>query len=197
MSKNYRSGNLKELLDQIETAAGKTDSVSLDRIMDTVGQRSFGPILVIAGLVILAPLIGDIPGVPTLMAVFVLLIAIQVLMGRQHPWLPGWLLDRSVASEKLIKAIAWLQKPARFVDRLLRPRLQRFTHRAGMYATAILCIGIAAALPPMELVPFSANAAGIALTALGLALIANDGLLAIVAFLISAGAIALVLYYLV
>jgi hypothetical protein len=196
MSKNYRTGNLQELLGQIETAAHETDSVSLERILGAVGQRSFGPILVIAGLVILAPLIGDIPGVPTLMAVLVLLIAVQVLMGRQHPWLPGWLLNRSVASKKLVKVIGWLRKPARFVDRLLRPRLQRFTHRAGMYATAILCIGIAAALPPMELVPFSANAAGIALTALGLALIANDGLLALIAFLISAGAIALVLYYL-
>lgn len=196
MSKNYRSGNLQELLEKIETAAGETDSVSLGQIMDAVGHRSFGPILVIAGLVILAPLIGDIPGVPTMMAVFVVLIAIQVLMGRRHMWLPVWLLDRSVASDKLVRAIGWLRKPARFVDRLLRPRMQQFTHRAGIYATAILCIGISAALPPMEVVPFSANAAGIALTALGLALIANDGLLAVVAFLISAGAIALVLYYL-
>lgn len=196
MSKNYQSGNLQALLEQIETAARETGSVSLEEIMDAVGRRSFGPILVVAGLVILAPLVGDIPGVPTLMAVFVLLIAVQVLMGRRQPWLPGWLRHRSVASNKLLKAIGWLQKPARVVDRLLRPRLQQFTHQAGMYATAVLCIGIAAALPPMELVPFSANAAGLALTALGLALIANDGLLAVVAFLISGGAIALVLFYL-
>lgn len=197
MSKNYQSGNLQELLEQIETAAREAGSVSLEQILDAVGRRSFGPILVVAGLVILAPLVGDIPGVPTLMAVFVLLIAVQVLMGRRQPWLPGWLRRRSVASDKLLKAIGWLRKPARVVDRLLRPRLQQFTHRAGMYATAVLCLGIAAALPPMELVPFSANAAGLALTALGLALIANDGLLAVVAFLISGGAIALVLYYLV
>lgn len=196
MSKKYRSGNLQELLDQVETATRESEQVSLEQIMDAVGHRSFGPILVIAGLVILAPLIGDIPGVPTLMAIFVLLTAIQVLMGRRHLWLPGWLLGRSVASDKLVKAIGWLRKPAGFVDRLLRPRLQQFTHRAGLYAAAVLCIGISTALPPMELVPFSANAAGIALTALGLALIANDGLLAVVAFLISAGAIALVLYYL-
>jgi hypothetical protein len=196
MSKKYRSGDLQELLDQVETAAGESEQVSLEQIMDAVGRRSFGPILVIAGLVILAPLLGDIPGVPTMMAIFVVLVAIQVLMGRRHPWLPGWLLGRSVASDKLVKAIGWLRKPAGFIDRLLRPRLQQFTQQAGMYATAVLCIGISAALPPMELVPFSANAAGLALTTLGLALIANDGLLAVVAFLISAGAIGLVLYIL-
>lgn len=196
MSKNYRSGNLQELLERIDTIAREGDSVSLGQIMEAVGRRSFGPILVIAGLVILAPLIGDIPGVPTMMAIFVLLVAIQVLMGRRHPWLPRWLLNRSIAGDKLVKAIGWLRKPARFVDRLLRPRLQVFTHQAGVYATAVLCIGIAAALPPMELVPFTANAAGLALTALGLALIADDGLLALIAFLISGGAIALLLYYL-
>jgi hypothetical protein len=196
MSKNYRSGSLQELLGRIETAARETDAVSLEQIMDAVGQRSFGPILLIAGLVILAPLIGDIPGVPTMMAVFVVLIAIQVLMGRRHPWLPRWLLERSVASDKLVRAIGWLRKPARFVDRLLRPRLQMFTRRAGMYAMAVLCIFIAAALPPMELVPFSANAGGLALAALGLALLASDGLLAVVAYLISTAAIAVVLYFL-
>lgn len=49
----------------------------------------------------------------------------------------------------------------------------------------------------MEIIPFTANAVGIALLVLGLGLIANDGLLAILAFVISAGSIGLVLYYLV
>lgn len=192
--KNYPATNLEGLLDQIESAAGENDEMTLERIMEAVGQRSFGPILVVAGLIILAPLVGDIPGVPTLMAVFILLIAVQVLMGRRHLWLPRWLLDRSVSSDKLEKALGWLRKPAGFVDRLLRPRLEWLTRRTGVYAMALLCILIAAALPPMELIPFSANAAGIALTALGLALIANDGLLAVVAFLVSAGAVAVVLF---
>lgn len=196
MRKNYRATNLQELLDQVETAAHGSESVSLEEMMDAIGHRSFGPILVVAGLVILAPLVGDIPGVPTMMAVLVLLIAVQVLMGRRHLWLPRWLLDRSIASAKLEKAIGWLRRPARFVDRLLRPRLQELTRKVGIYVAAVLCIVIAAALPPMELVPFSANAAGIALTALGLALIANDGVIAIVAFLVTAGTIGTVLYYL-
>lgn len=194
--KNCPARNLQTLLDQVETAAHGSESVSLEQIMEAVGQRSFGPILVVAGLVVLAPLIGDIPGVPTMMAAFVLLVAVQVLMGRRRLWLPQWLLNRSIASTKLEKAVGWLRKPARFVDRLLRPRLEGLTHRVGIYATAILCIVIAAALPPMELVPFSANAAGIALTALGLALIANDGLVAVVAFLISSVTIGVVIYYL-
>lgn len=193
-SKNYEATSLLELLDQIEETAEDCEKVSLDSVMDAVGRRSFGPILVVVGLIILAPLVGDIPGVPTLMALVIVLVAGQVLMRREHLWLPNWLLKRSIASDKLEKAIKWLRRPARFIDRFLRPRLQHLTQEIGIQATAVLCIIIAAALPPMELVPFSANAAGIALTALGLALIANDGFLAIAATVVSVGTIGLVLY---
>jgi hypothetical protein len=193
-SKNDEATSLLQLLDQIEAAAEDCDQVSLDSVMDAVGRRSFGPILVLIGLIILAPLVGDIPGVPTLMALVIVLIAGQVLMQREHLWLPRWLLERSIASDKLKKAIKWLRKPARLIDRLLRPRLQNLTQEIGIQATALLCIIIATALPPMELIPFSANAAGIALTALGLALIANDGALAIVATVVSVGTIGFVLY---
>jgi hypothetical protein len=44
----------------------------------------------------------------------------------------------------------------------------------------------------MELVPFSANLAGIVLTAFGLALIASDGLLALIAIVLTAGTIGVV-----
>ena len=41
-------------------------------------------------------------------------------------------------------------------------------------------------MPPMEFVPFSANAAGAVLLAFGLALIARDGVFALVAYVITA-----------
>jgi hypothetical protein len=49
-------------------------------------------------------------------------------------------------------------------------------------------------MPAMELVPFSANGAGAALTAFGLSLIAHDGLLALLAFVFTAMTFGLVLY---
>jgi hypothetical protein len=196
-SKRDDAGSLLELLDQLNATADDGDTVSLDALMGAVGRRSFGPILVLVGLIILAPLVGDIPGVPTLMAVVLVLIAGQVLLRRKRLWLPRWLLDRSVASHKLKSAVKWLRRPARVIDRALRPRLTYLTQAVGIQMTAILCILIAAALPPMELVPFSANAAGIALTALGLALIANDGYLALGAIIICAATFGAVLYALI
>jgi hypothetical protein len=107
---------------------------------------------------------------------------------------PRWLLKRSVAQDKLCKALKWLRSPARFVDRLLRPRLEVFPGRAGIYSIAVVCIIIAAAMPAMELVPLVANGAGAALTAFGLSLVAHDGLLAVLAFVFAGVTFGLTLY---
>lgn len=188
--------NLEQLLDRIREAACCSDDVSLDMILDEVGRRSFGPLLLLAGLVTLAPLIGDIPGVPTLMALLVLLTAVQVLLRHEHIWLPKWLLNRSLDKEKLERALKWLQRPACFVDRYIRPRLTLFAHDAGAYAIAIVCAMIAIVMPLTEVVLFSANAVGAVLTIFGLSLIARDGLLALSGFLLMGATVGLVVYHL-
>lgn len=194
MNKRQEPENLEQLFGRIGEAAEDREQVSMDAILDTVGRRSFGPLLLAAGLITLAPIVGDIPGMPTIMGVFVALIAVQLLFRRDHFWLPRWLLNRSVGRDKLYKGLEWMRRPARFVDRLLRPRLTMFTNGAATYMIAILCIAIAAAMPVMEIVPFSANLAGAALTAFGLALIARDGLLALLALGFTLATVGLVLY---
>lgn len=194
MSQNQKITNLEQLLDRIDAAADQDKDVSLNAILEAVGPRSFGPILLLAGLVMFAPIIGDIPGVPVIMGVLVILTAGQLLFRRHHIWLPHWLLKRSVTQSKLRKTLGWLRTPARFIDRLLRPRLTMLTHHTGSYVIAVVCIIIATATPVMEMVPLSANVAGAAITAFGLALIAHDGLLALFAFAFTATTIGLIVY---
>ena len=188
--------NLEELLDRIAEAARGTEQVSLARVLNEVGRRSFGPVLLLAGLVTLAPLLGDIPGVPTTMAVLVLLVAVQVLFRHEHIWLPRWMLERSLDKAKVEKALEWSRKPACFVDRFLRPRLPVFARDAGAYAVALVCALIAVVMPLTEVVPFSANLAGAVLTIFGLSLIARDGLLALIAFILTATTAGLAAWYL-
>lgn len=185
--------NLEQMLDRIESSAGDQESVSLGMIIEAVGGRSFGPLLLMVGVVMTSPLSG-IPSIPTSMGLLVLLIAVQLLLRRQHFWLPRWLLKRSLARGKLRKGIRWLRPTARFVDRLLRPRLPVFIDGISIYLVAIVCIVIAALMPIMELVPFSAHGAGVALTAFGLSLIARDGLLALFAFVSTAVSFGVLIY---
>src|SRR5690606_14041765 len=148
--------NLAQLLERIEAAA-EGERVSLDDILDSVGRRSFGPVLLLAGLITLMPVIGDIPGMPSLMGLMVLVTAGQLLFHREHFWLPRWLLQRSLARPKLCKGLSWLRKPATRVDKVLRERLIWFTKGPGTLLIALTCCAIALAMTPMELVPFSAN----------------------------------------
>lgn len=182
------AANLEELLARIAEAKPEGDRVSLGAMADAVGRRSFGSLLLLAGLIVLSP-IGDVPGAPTLMAPFIILISMQLLFGRRYFWLPQWVLNRSVNRRLLAKALRWLGRPARFVDRWTGRRWTRLVEGPALYAIAIVCVVIALALPPMEFVPFSASGAGAALTAFGLALIAHDGVLALVAFVITGAAI--------
>lgn len=186
---------IEQLLDWIEQADDDGGDISLDSILDKIGHRSFGPILLVGGLITLAPIIGDIPGVPTIMGIFVFLTAAQLLFHRDHLWLPDWLLQRSVEQAKLEKGLEWMRSLARYADRLIKPRLTILVQGTGSHIIAIVCILIAAVMPALEFIPFSANAAGIALTAFGLSLIAQDGLMALLAFLFSAGTFGWVIYY--
>ncbi|SHG07283.1 Uncharacterized conserved protein [Microbulbifer donghaiensis] len=181
----HQFSGLHQLLEHIEESARHSKRVSLEMVLQAVGLRSFAPLLLLVGLILFSPLSG-IPGVPTAMALLVLLVTVQLLLGRKHFWLPQWMLRRSISKQKLHRALQWLDKPARFVDRWLRPRLAFLVRRSGTVVIATLCTVIALALPLMELVPFSATIAGMALTAFGLALVAHDGLLAVIAFAVTA-----------
>ena len=176
--------NLEQMLDRIGESADSKGRVSLGRIVESVGDRSFGPLLLLVGVIMTSPLSG-MPGVPTTMGVLVLLI---------HFWLPAFVLRRSLEERKVHRAINWLRPSARFVDRWLRPRLPAFIRGGSTYLISLVCAAIAAVMPMMELVPFSAHVAGLALTAFGLALIARDGLLALIAFLAISVSFAFLIY---
>ena len=187
--------SLQQMLQQLCDAA-TDERVSVDTMLEAVGRRSFGPRVLLAGLVTLSP-VGDIPGVPTMVAVLVLLLTTQLLWGRRSFWLPGWLLRKSIARSKMTKSIGWLERPAAFIDRFLRPRLSMFVEGFAVRLIAAVSLLISLTMPVMEAIPFSASGAGAALTAFGLALIARDGLMALLALIFTVATGGMILYHVI
>ena len=72
MHNRNEDSNLMDLIDSIENMEQDAPRISVDDVVYAVGRRSFGPLLLEAGLITLTPIIGDIPGMPTLMAALVL-----------------------------------------------------------------------------------------------------------------------------
>lgn len=172
---------MQQLLERVRASSEGLEQVPVADILEAVGERSFGPVVLLAGLITIAPLIGDIPGVPTLLGMVVVLTLGQLLFRRHSIWLPSWISGRTVPRGKLEKIVDWLRKPARLLDRVTRPRLTFLVHGPGLYVMALICIAVALAMPAMEMVPFSANGGGAALMAFGLAIVVRDGLVALIA----------------
>ena len=93
MKRTQHVTNLEELIVLLNRAGQKHDHVSVSSLLDAVGRRSFGPLLLFAGLIALSPL-GVIPSVPTMVAVSVMLIVGQLLCGRKQFWLPRFVVRR-------------------------------------------------------------------------------------------------------
>lgn len=173
--------SLVQVLDELERRAREGSDMSVDDLVAVAGARTFAPLILLPGLVMLAPGLGDIPGVPVLMGSLVILVVVQMLVHRHRLWLPRWLGRRSTRAERVRRLVRWLRRPARFMDRWTRPRLTWAIRHGGFLVIAIAVIAVSMATPLMEVVPFSANLAGLVITAFGLALVSRDGLLALLA----------------
>lgn len=191
-----KSASLEELIERLREIDQHADPVELQDVLDQIEERSFGAILVVAGIVVLAPIVGDIPGVPTLTALLIALTAIQILVGRTYFWLPRFLLRRSIRRSHLQSALNFMLKPARVTDRVLAQRLDLFASGLAVQAVALAVLGISVVMPLLELIPLSANLAGLALCAFGAALIVRDGLLALISLALTIGVFAVVINWL-
>jgi len=185
--------DLESLIVQLEKACGARPRVSVREVEQAIGERSFGPLLLVPGLIALTP-IGIIPGLPTVIAAVVVLIAGQLVLGRHEFWIPRFIAERSVKGKRLTQSLERARPAARVIDRVLKPRLRHLTGAVATRLSALVCLLIACLIPPLELIPFGVAAPAAAIAAFGLGLTTRDGLLVLIALLASAASVGLVLW---
>ncbi|WP_170314573.1 exopolysaccharide biosynthesis protein [Aquibium carbonis] len=191
MSEPSEPGEVESLVETVESAAEGDGDVSVEELVETIGGDALASLMLVPALIMVSPASG-IPGLSTACATIVALAALQLAIGRHTLWLPGFLGNRRVARSKLDTATHWLQKPARFLDRLTGQRLAFLAARPFSIAPALLCVLIAFCVPFLELVPFSASIAGAAIGFIALGLVARDGVLIILGLLAALAAASLV-----
>lgn len=183
--------SIEEVLEGIEDLGEHRDEVCVGDALDEFGRRSFGPILLLLPLIELSP-IGGIPGVPSLLALSIGLIAGQLLLGRDHVWLPPFIERRAVDGDRLARAAHHLDGAAAAIDRWFRGRLKWLTEGFWPRAAAAVILLLCCTVPPLEFLPFASSAPMIAIAAFGLALMVRDGLLMLFAFTLSLGAVGVI-----
>jgi hypothetical protein len=162
-------------------------TIHIGSIPTVLGARAFGPILVVAGLFCVTP-VGVIPGVPTMLAILVLIVSVQHVVGKDSLWLPGFILRRELKTRRVARSVELLRHVARPIDRFFRPRLTWLVEGGGARVVGLTTALMAVFIPPLEFVPFSVTIPAVALAGFGLGILIRDGLLLLATFLFVAGA---------
>nr|WP_321361850.1 exopolysaccharide biosynthesis protein [uncultured Hyphomonas sp.] len=178
--------NLSSLLHSLEENT-EGDKVTVRSMLNAVGRRSYGPILLLLGFLALSPL-AIIPGATWLVAIITLLIAGQILVGRPFPWVPARFLNIEFPREALLQGIKMADPHVSQIDRFLKPRLTFLTTPLFAPFVALICIAAAIVTIPLGLVPFGPFLPGLTVFLFGLAVTARDGFVLIIAALGLAGA---------
>ena len=184
-------GGLADVFDELSHNINRDSDVSGIRfgaLLSAVGRRSYGPLLLLVGLIAISPL-TVLPFTTTIVAAITLLIAGQMALGLKRPWLPRRVLDIRVPRKAFF---AFLDRARPAVDRLdgvlLRERWTFMTVPLLVNVVA-LCVCAAALITfPLSLIPFAPLAPGLAIVLFGLGMTARDGLWLGIGILFTIGA---------
>lgn len=182
-------GSLSQILSNLVDDT-KGEKVTLGELFDTLDQRSYGPLLLLPALIAVAPT-GAIPGMSIVTGSIIALFAVQLLIGRSHPWLPEMLesfeFSRKTLSRSVDKSMPWVKA----VESHLRRRFTLLAEPPANRIVALLCLLLALTMFPLALLPFAVAVPGTAIMFFALGLTTRDGLLILAGFVFSAAAIAL------
>ena len=143
-------------------------------LLDAWGDRSYGPLFILLGFFAGTPL-AVVPGAAAVVGVVIALLALQMTLGMQHPWLPGFILKRSVSEENLIKTRDKLEGALRFIDHLITERWAWASGEAMRRAAAIFVAVLGLTMIPFDAVPFAVAVPAWTVVLFGVAITARDG----------------------
>ncbi|MBY0567254.1 MAG: exopolysaccharide biosynthesis protein [Hyphomonadaceae bacterium] len=187
--------NLNEVLDEIEETAEAQPSsqpLTLGDLLNSVGRRSYGPLLLVIGLIAISPLTA-LPGLTWATAALTIIVAGQMALGLPHLWLPKSALNIRIGRRQVTDGVEKSRPAARWIDHLLKARLQFLSKPPFANLVALMVLAAALITFPLGLVPLLPLIPGIAIVAFGLGVTARDGVWLLLGTLIVGGAFWLVL----
>jgi hypothetical protein len=150
----------------------QTERIYLRDLLDDMGNRAFGPVLLLCALPEALPL--PVAGVSAIIGIPLIIVSVQLLLGLPKPWLPGWIANRSLKRKDfeylITKILHYLHK----FEKLISPRWKFATTPIGerLLGLLFLILAIVIALP----IPFGNLPPAIAIVVISLGMIEQDGL---------------------
>lgn len=186
LGRKRKEQGLSSLIARLTSLVDTSENITVHDIREQIGERSFGPFLIIPAVIEISP-IGGIPGVPTAIAIVISLFAVQILFGRKHLWLPQILERQALDGQKLKKGLGKLSSISCYCEKFFRPRMKRLTAPPYLQCLAMVVMLLCVSVPPLELIPFASTVPMLAVIMVGVALLMRDGLAAVIAAVMAAG----------
>lgn len=147
------------------------ERISALEILARLRVRAFGVFLILFAAPNALPMP---PGFSTVAAAFILLIAVQLAIGRTALWIPAWLGYKSVPTGQLVRVIDWIVPKLARIERWSKPRAVRLTRLRARQPIGVLIIilAIVMALP----IPIIGNTPpAVAIILMGFGMLQRDG----------------------
>ena len=161
------------------------ERVTLGRLLDSLGDRSFGVVL------LLLALLGLLPGVSAVAGLLLTVPAFQMVLGRPVPVLPRRVAAHRFEAERLARVVRRVVPVLRWLERFIRPRWATPFETTKRAVGGVVLLLAASLLVP---VPLSNVPPALAIVLIAFAYLEEDGMLlaiALAAALVLLGAAAL------
>lgn len=173
---------------------GQSERVSIGELVDGLGERAFGILLLLFALPTILP---APPGLSALTGLPLILFSVQMMMGSAHPWLPRFLRQRTFLRTDLLGILRRAEPWLRRIEKLARPRLVGLVDgkQERIVGFVIFLLSVILILP----IPLGNIFPSIAIGLMALAQMERDGLsmifgyvMSVIATVIALGSVALV-----
>jgi hypothetical protein len=157
---------------EVIAAEAPAEGMTLHDFTHALGERAFGLLLFALSIPVCIPLLY---GIPQVVSLPMMAIAIQMALGRAEPWMPQRFGERMLGKGGLAQMAAGADKYFGWIERLARPRLLLLSGpTAERLVGAVFVVFIASILIPL---PATNTLPGIGIAMASIGLITRDGLL--------------------
>jgi len=179
---------LMDALEQVEEKA-HGETISLGDVVDTFNGRGFGALLILPSLLVVLPT-GAIPFVPFVCGMFMILVCVQIVMGRHHPWMPRSLRRVGIGRERYEHVVDMSRPFIGRLDKWSAPRLKMLSRPISQRVIAIICIALSIATAAVALLPIMSHLFALAILCFAIGMASRDGFMTIMGVVVTVAAFA-------
>jgi hypothetical protein len=176
--------------EELESWLRSPGKKTLGELLDVFDEKSFAMALLVLMITPALPL--PTGGVTHVFELITMLIALQMVIGRQSIWLPKRLRRRELGPATTEKAIPFIARRVRWFERFARPRFARGLRQRAVLSPLGLIV-LAFTIGAFVAIPFTGldTLPSLGVVVIALSLILEDALITLIGIVIGAAGIAL------